>query len=122
MARQRTKSWSFLPSGHVESGERVEVVLVRELSEELGIKAKIAGFLGAVEHGYIEDGATYHEVNLVFEVFITDTEPVSQEDHFQFHWLGLDDLANDDVRPGALKHALVSAGDERTPFWHGWNG
>lgn len=36
LVRQRTKSWSFLPGGHVEPGERVEVALVREIAEELG--------------------------------------------------------------------------------------
>ncbi|GAA0538557.1 DNA mismatch repair protein MutT [Saccharopolyspora subtropica] len=122
LVRQRTKSWSFLPGGHVEPGERVEVALVRELAEELGTDAKIAGFVGAVEHGYIEDGVTHHEINLVFEVSIDAAEPVSQEDHLEFHWLPLDQLADTDVRPGALKNALVAAGEDRTPFWHGWNG
>jgi len=122
LVRQRTKSWSFLPGGHVEPGERVEVALVRELAEELGTDAKIAGFVGAVEHGYIEDGVTHHEINLVFEVSINAAEPVSQEDHLEFHWLPLDQLADTDVRPGALKNALVAAGEDRTPFWHGWNG
>lgn len=93
-----------------------------ELGEELGTEAKIAGFLGAVEHGYVEDGTTHHEINLVFEVAITDAKPVSQEDHLEFHWLPLDQLADADVRPGALTNALVTAGDDRTPFWHGWNG
>lgn len=122
LARQRTKSWSFLPGGHVEPGERVEVALVRELVEELGTEAKIAGFGGVVEHGYIEDDITHHELNLVFEVAIADTEPVSQENHLEFHWLPLDQLADTDVRPGALKNALLSAGDDRIPFWHGWTG
>jgi 8-oxo-dGTP diphosphatase len=122
LARQRTKSWSFLPGGHVEPGERVEVALVREITEELGTTAKIAGFLGVIEHGYIEDGTTHHELNLVFEVTITDPEPASREDHLEFRWLPMDQLAGTDIRPGALKNALVTAGHDTTPFWHAWNG
>ncbi|GAA3756626.1 NUDIX domain-containing protein [Salinactinospora qingdaonensis] len=121
LVRQRTKSWSFLPGGHVEPGERVESALVRELAEELGTKATIAGFLGAVEHGYVEDGNTHHELNLIFEVSIDTAEPTSQEDHLEFHWLPLDQLADAEVRPGALKNALVDAGENSTPFWRGWN-
>lgn len=119
LARQRTKSWWFLPGGHVEPGERVEVALVREIAEELGTEAKITGFVGVVEHGYREDDVTHHELNLVFEVAITDPEPVSQEDHLEFHWLPFDQLADTDVQPGALKNALLATGDDRTPFWHG---
>jgi 8-oxo-dGTP diphosphatase len=122
LVRQRTKSWSFLPGGHVEPGERVEAALVRELAEELGTDAKVASFAGAVEHGYVDDGVTHHEINLVFEVSIDAAEPTSQEEHLEFHWLPLDHLADADVRPGALKNALVAADDDRTPFWHGWNG
>lgn len=122
VVRQRTKSWSFLPGGHVEPGERVETALVRELTEELGTDTKIASFLGAVEHGYVEDGTTHHEINLVFEADVTDSEPVSQEDHLEFRWLPQHELAETDVRPGALKEALVTAGEDRTPFWHGWGG
>ncbi|MGI8307159.1 NUDIX domain-containing protein [Saccharopolyspora hattusasensis] len=81
LARQRTKSWSFLPGGHVEPGERVEAALVRELAEELGTAAKVVGFLGAVEHGYVEDDVTHHEIYLVFEIYIDVAEPVSKEDH-----------------------------------------
>lgn len=55
VARQRTKSWSFLPGGHDEPGEPVEAALAHELDEELGTDVKFAGFLGAVEHGYVED-------------------------------------------------------------------
>ncbi|MGH3780105.1 MAG: NUDIX domain-containing protein [Pseudonocardiaceae bacterium] len=121
LARQRTKSWSFLPGGHVEPGERVAVALVREIGEELGTEARIAGLVGVVEHDYLEDDATHHELNLIFEVAIPNSEPISQEDHLEFHWLPLGQLADADVRPGALKNALLATGDDRIPFWRGWN-
>lgn len=85
-------------------------------------EANIVGFVGVVEHGYIEDGATHHELNLVFDVAVTDAELVSREGHLEFHWLPLDHLVDADVRPGALKNALLAANDPCTPFWHGWNG
>jgi 8-oxo-dGTP diphosphatase len=120
LATQRTKSWSFLPGGHVEPGECIEVALIREIMEELGTEAKIEGFLGVVEHGYTEDDITHHELNFVFEVAITDSDPRSQEAHLEFQWLPFDDLADTDIRPSTLKNALLSAGEDRTPFWHGW--
>jgi 8-oxo-dGTP diphosphatase len=122
LARQRTKSWSFLPGGHVEPGERVESALIREIAEELGTEAKITGFDGVIEHGYVEDNVAHHELNLVFEVAITGTEPAGQEDHLEFCWLPLSQLSAADVRPGSLKDALLAAGDDRTPFWHSWTG
>lgn len=121
VARHRTTSWLFLPGGHVEPGEYVEAALTRELGEELGTEANIAGFIGAVEHSYGQDGTTHHEINLVFEATLAITEPVSQEDHLEFHWLTLNQLPEADLRPRALKSALVAAGDEGTPFWRGGN-
>jgi hypothetical protein len=58
----------------------------------------------------------------VFEVELGDTAPASREDHLEFHWLPFDRLPDADVRPAALKNALLAAGDAHTPFWRGWNG
>jgi 8-oxo-dGTP pyrophosphatase MutT (NUDIX family) len=127
VARQRSaEAWSFLPGGHVEPGERIEVALLREITEELGINATIVGFLGAVEYGYVHGGVPHHELNLVFDVAIGDAETVSQEEHLEFHWLPFDQLSATDVRPrtlkDALKDALAATDADRTPFWRAWTG
>lgn len=120
LARQRTQSWSFLPGGHVEPGERVEAALLRELAEELGTEAEVTGFVGAVENSYKDNAVTRHEINLVFEVSIHATEAISREDHLEFHWLPLNQLTDTDVRPSALKNALMATEANREPFWRGW--
>lgn len=118
LVRQVGKKWSFLPGGHVEPGEPTELALTRELAEELGAKSTINSFLGAVEHGYVEDGTTHHEINLVFDVALDTPDPVSHKHHLEFHWLALDHLAEADVRPNSLKDALLEA----KTFWRGWAG
>jgi 8-oxo-dGTP diphosphatase len=122
VVRLRNESWWFLPGGHVEPGEPVEAALVRELAEELGVKATVDRFLGAVEYGYVDDGIDHHEVNLVFQVVIDDPDPVAREEHLELHWLPLDHLADADVRPSTLRDALVPDQQEGPPFWRGWCG
>nr|WP_225953383.1 NUDIX domain-containing protein [Kibdelosporangium phytohabitans] len=119
LARERSARWFFLPGGHVEPGERVEVALLRELDEELGTGATIERFLALVEYGYVSDGVAHHEVNVVFEVGIADPDPVGQEEHIEFHWLPLDRLADADVRPHPVKDVFLPG---VTPFWRAWPG
>lgn len=69
-----------------------------------------------VEHGYVEDSTTHHELNLVFEVTLPAARPTSREDHLEFRWLPLDQLADADVRPGALRDALIAGRETHTPF------
>jgi 8-oxo-dGTP pyrophosphatase MutT (NUDIX family) len=122
LARERTKPWSFLPGGHVEPGEPIEVALARELGEELGTEATIVGFVGAVEHGYVAAGATHHELNLVFEVEIADADrsarrPTSSSTGYPSNnWPRLTSGLRDSRTPWWL---LVRIG---LPFWHGWSG
>ncbi|MFI6364264.1 NUDIX domain-containing protein [Nocardia sp. NPDC050630] len=67
VARERGKTWVFLPGGHVEPGEPVESALIRELAEVLGTASRIVGFAGVVEHGYSDRGTAHHEVDLIFD-------------------------------------------------------
>lgn len=119
LARQRSKQWYFLPGGHVEPGEPIQTALTRELVEELDTTPKIARFIGVVEHRYEEDGTDHHELNLVFDVTLPTTEITSREDHLEFTWLAVADLAHTDLRPGRLKDGLLQWAESGGMFWRG---
>ena len=49
--KKRGLMWEF-PGGKVEPGETKEKALIREISEELGCRISVDGFVSAVEYAY----------------------------------------------------------------------
>jgi 8-oxo-dGTP diphosphatase len=108
LARTLGASWWFLPGGHVERDEDVEVALLRELAEELGTGARIGRLLAVVENSYHDDEGAHHEVNHIFEVALVEAKPKSRESHLEFRWLQRDQLWAADVRPSSIKKLLLA--------------
>jgi 8-oxo-dGTP diphosphatase len=86
-----------LPGGRIEPGERMAEAVLRELQEEVGLTARIAGFVDHVEH--IErgpDGSIIaHAVICAFAGFWTGGEAVLSEEAEALAWV-------DPLDPGAL--------------------
>jgi 8-oxo-dGTP diphosphatase len=98
---------TYLPGGHIEPGEPAAVALAREIDEEMGLVAEVGGFLGAVEHSFLQKGKRHHEVNLVFalamQALSASVDPESREEYIRFLWLPISGLAESTLEPAPLR-------------------
>ena len=86
-----------LPGGRIEPGERMAEAVLRELQEEVGLTARIAGFVDHVEH--IEHGPdgtlVAHAVICAFAGFWTGGEATISDEAEALLWV-------DPLDPGDL--------------------
>lgn len=103
---------TYLPGGHIEKGESAATALVREIREELGVKAHVGRFLGVVENQFEQKGHQVDEINLLFELEIPGLEPGVDvpvaEDWLDFRWERLDNLVAANVEPKVAMDLLMS--------------
>jgi 8-oxo-dGTP diphosphatase len=92
---QHPLKWEF-PGGKVEAGEAPEAALVRELSEELGIRARIEGEITRYEFQY----AGRPRILLIFYGVVDfDGEPRNL-DFEQLRWVAREELGQLDFLEG----------------------
>jgi 8-oxo-dGTP diphosphatase len=111
------KEHYFLPGGHVEPGELAKNALEREIMEELGVAAATREFLGVVENLFEADGASRHEINLLFRVQADIVQPISREKNISFAYVGLDELPRVNMLPEQMKEKLLAWLADKKPFW-----
>ncbi|MGL5446860.1 MAG: NUDIX hydrolase [Rhabdaerophilum sp.] len=86
-----------LPGGRIEAGERMQDAVLRELAEEVGLSARILGFVDHVEHiEHTEDGSLMaHAVICAFAGLWEAGEPHLSEEATDLRWV-------DPLAPGEL--------------------
>lgn len=117
LCRKVGAPWYFLPGGHVEFGEEAKTALAREIKEELGVEETVGDFIGIVENIFAQEGKERHEINLIFDVSVEETNPSSREDHIEFVWIGKEELDKEEIYPVALKNSILQWVENKKLFW-----
>jgi 8-oxo-dGTP pyrophosphatase MutT (NUDIX family) len=112
-------AWA-LPGGRVEAGEDARTCLVREFGEELGEPVDCGGMLHVVENFFVVHGRPHHEIGLYFDVTLRAGSPlldktrhhagIEGERRLEFRWFATGRLHCVELRPAALRAALVGPG------------
>ena len=88
------------------------VALVNLVEEETNVKIIRSQYLFVVENRFLWNGKPFHGVEHYLEVEIDRFDVESRESHLSQHWLPLDTLAEQDLRPHVVRDAIAS-GDYR---------
>lgn len=100
--------------GAIQVNEKTEDAVVREVKEELGIKAQAGQLAFVVENRFEQDGVSYHNIEFHYLVDLLEDAPLTmQEDEKRqpCEWIDLDKLEDIQLVPAFLKTAL--------PDWEG---
>ena len=110
----KDKDKCYTIGGAIQVNERTEDAVVREVREELGVKAQAGQLAFVVENRFKEDGVYYHNIEFHYLVDLLEDAPLTmQEDEKMQHceWIDLDKLEGIQLVPAFLKTAL--------PNWDG---
>ena len=100
--------------GAIQVGERTEEAVIREVKEELGVKAQARQLAFVVENRFEQAGVHFHNIEFHYLVDLLEDVPLTmQEDERQLpcRWIALNQLHTVPLKPGFLKTVL--------PEWDG---
>ena len=110
----KDKGKYYTIGGAIQVNERTEDAVVREVMEELGVKAQAGPLAFVAENRFEQDGVSYHNIEFHYLVDLLEDAPLTmQEDEKRLpcKWIDLDQLQNIKLVPAFLKTAL--------PEWDG---
>ena len=100
--------------GAIQVGERTEEAVIREVKEELGVKAQAGELAFVVENRFEQAGVHFHNIEFHYFVDLLERAPLTmQEDakRLPCRWIALNQLHTVHLKPTFLKTAL--------PEWNG---
>ena len=119
--RARDEFWA-LPGGGIEVMERAKDVIVRELEEEIGLKAvTVKKPLWFVEYFFNFDNTNWHQYIIGYLLDINDDSEIIYKDEFDgievekniiYKWIDLKDIKNAPIKPEYLKEKLLNTDND----------
>ena len=105
----KDKNQYYTIGGAIQVNESTEDALVREVREELGVRAQAGQLAFVVENRFEEAGVYYHNIEFHYLVNLLEDAPLTmQEDEKRqpCEWIDLDRLEDFQLVPAFLKTAL----------------
>ena len=110
----KDKGKYYTIGGAIQVNESTEDAVVREVKEELGVKAQVGQLAFVVENRFEEDGVHYHNIEFHYLVNLLEEAPLTMQEDEKMQpceWIDLDKLKGLNLVPSFLKTAL--------PNWNG---
>lgn len=110
----KDKGKYYTIGGAIQVNERTEEAVVREVGEELGVKAKAGQLAFVVENRFEQAGVHFQNIEFHYFVDLLERAPLTmQEDakRLPCRWIALNQLHTVPLKPTFLKTAL--------PEWNG---
>ena len=110
----KDKGKYYTIGGAIQVNEKTEDAVVREVREELGVKAQAGELAFVVENRFEQAGVHFHNIEFHYFVDLLERAPLTmQEDakRLPCRWIALNQLHTVPLKPTFLKTAL--------PEWNG---